>query len=321
VLGAILLLAESVGSSSSKKNLRSGKFGRMQRVMVESPSSTASLRGAVGSAIPFALYGTAWKKEKTAALVEKAIRAGFRGVDTACQPKHYNEKAVGEGISKAVAAGVVTRSDLFLQTKFTSLSGQDPSTVPYSKTAPLAEQVRQSLQVSLANLQTDYLDSWVLHSPMKTMEQTLTVWGEFESAVRSRQVVHIGLSNCYDVTVLSALYAKAEIKPRFLQNRFYRETSYDADIREFCKANGITYQSFWTLTANPEVLKSPAVREIAAKHGKTREQVWFAFVVRSGAMFLTGTTSDEHMAEDLEVPALAKALSAEDVSRIEALLL
>jgi len=41
------------------------------------------------------MYGTAWKKEKTAELVSLALKCGFRGIDTACQPKHYNEPGVG----------------------------------------------------------------------------------------------------------------------------------------------------------------------------------------------------------------------------------
>jgi diketogulonate reductase-like aldo/keto reductase len=40
--------------------------------------------------IPPVFYGTAWKKEKTAILVETALKQGFRAIDTACQPKHYN---------------------------------------------------------------------------------------------------------------------------------------------------------------------------------------------------------------------------------------
>lgn len=45
--------------------------------------------------IPQVFYGTAWKKGKTAELVEMALKLGFRGIDTACQPKHYNEPGVG----------------------------------------------------------------------------------------------------------------------------------------------------------------------------------------------------------------------------------
>ena len=50
-----------------------------------------------GVRMPPIIYGTAWKKDSTAALVEQAISLGFRGIDTACQPKHYNEAGVGDG--------------------------------------------------------------------------------------------------------------------------------------------------------------------------------------------------------------------------------
>ena len=51
-----------------------------------------------GVKMPRLIYGTAWKKDRTTNLVVKAIQAGFRGIDTACQPKHYNEKQVGGAI-------------------------------------------------------------------------------------------------------------------------------------------------------------------------------------------------------------------------------
>src|SRR5947209_3947968 len=93
--------------------------------------------------IPDFLYGTAWKEERTAALTEMAIRAGFRGIDTANQRKHYFEAGVGEGLAAAYRAGIVKRSDIFLQTKFTSLGGQDHR-LPYDPVAPPAAQVAQS---------------------------------------------------------------------------------------------------------------------------------------------------------------------------------
>jgi diketogulonate reductase-like aldo/keto reductase len=63
------------------------------------------------------IYGTAWKEERTAALTELAIRTGFRAIDTANQRKHF-EAAVGQGLAVTYREGVVTRADLFLQTKF-----------------------------------------------------------------------------------------------------------------------------------------------------------------------------------------------------------
>ena len=100
------------------------------------------------SGTPEFLYGTAWKEQRTAALTELALRSGFRGIDTANQRRHYSEAGVGEGLAAAYRAGVVTRGDLFLQTKFTYQRGQDHR-LPYDPAARLSVQVAQSLASSL----------------------------------------------------------------------------------------------------------------------------------------------------------------------------
>src|SRR5260221_1929509 len=117
-----------------------------------------------GPKIPSFIYGTAWKEERTAALTALALRAGFRAIDTANQRKHYFEAGVGEALVAAYREGIVTRVDLFLQTKFTSRDSQDHR-LPYNPAAAPAEQVAQSLASSLEHLHTDYLDSFVLHGP------------------------------------------------------------------------------------------------------------------------------------------------------------
>lgn len=67
---------------------------------------------------PDFFYGTAWKEDRTPALTELALRTGFRGIDTANQRRHYSEVGVGQGLAATYRAGVVSRADLFLQTKF-----------------------------------------------------------------------------------------------------------------------------------------------------------------------------------------------------------
>lgn len=64
--------------------------------------------------MPRLIYGTAWKKEETADLVYEAIKAGFRGIDTAAQPKHYREDLVAEGVKRAISEGIVSRKDLYV---------------------------------------------------------------------------------------------------------------------------------------------------------------------------------------------------------------
>jgi diketogulonate reductase-like aldo/keto reductase len=249
---------------------------------------------------PSIIYGTAWKKADTERLVSLALQIGFRGIDTACQPKHYDEAGVGAGIAARLRHGL-SRGDLYLQTKFTSLSGQDPNRIPYDSTAPLSDQVAQSTAASLKNLQTDYLDCVLLHSPMLTMGQTLSVWSTLESFVDKAQVRQLGISNCYRLAELEELYRAARIKPAVLQNRFYADTHYDGEIRAYCTENQIIYQSFWTLSANPHLLAQKTMTALATTHNKTPAEILFRYLTQIGIVPLTGTKSEAHMRQDLAI--------------------
>jgi diketogulonate reductase-like aldo/keto reductase len=70
--------------------------------------------GAAPTTLPVLIYGTAWKEDRTADLVFKALGAGFRAIDTAAQPKHYREDLVGDGIRRAIRAGKIRREDLYV---------------------------------------------------------------------------------------------------------------------------------------------------------------------------------------------------------------
>ncbi|HEV7717036.1 MAG TPA: aldo/keto reductase [Steroidobacteraceae bacterium] len=250
--------------------------------------------------IPNIIYGTAWKKERTEALVRLALAQGFRGIDTACQPKHYNEAGVGAAVAASVGPGLA-RGDLYLQTKFTPLSGQDPTRVPYDAQATLAEQVAQSFAVSQRNLQTSYVDALVLHSPLASREKTLEVWQAMEALVDSGGARRIGISNCYQLRELEALCRSARVQPAVVQNRFYAESGYDVEIRAFCREHNIVYQSFWTLSANPHILADETVRLLTLKYRRTPAQVLFRYLTLEGVAPLTGTQSEAHMREDLEI--------------------
>lgn len=273
---------------------------------------------ACGVKMPGIIYGTAWKKDATALLVEQAIRQGFRGIDTACQPKHYHEAGVGEGIANCLRAGMIDRPDLYLQSKFTPLDGHDPRQIPYDPKAKLGGQVEQSFQTSLKNLQTPYLDGLVLHSPLADLQQLLEVWQAMEQIFHRRDAKQLGISNCYDLQTLEFLYQHAEVKPVVLQNRFYAQTHYDRPLRHYCQQHGIIYQSFWTLTANLGLLAEGLVKSLAAKHQHSPEQVFFRYLTQIGIMPLTGTRSKSHMQEDLAI--FDFELSPDECQAVDALL-
>lgn len=255
--------------------------------------------------MPRLIYGTAWKKNSTAGLVAQALHAGFRGIDTAAQPKHYQEDLVGEGIRQALADGNVCREDLYLQTKYTSVYGQDVSNMPYKQNSSIPEQVRGSVASSLRNLRhsdsTDsaYLDCVVMHSPLPTIDATMQAWKTLEEFVPNR-VRTLGISNV-SFPILEALYSKSSVKPSVVQNRFYRATGYDADIRAFCATHSIIYQSFWTLTGNPQLLRAAPVLDLARAVAVDPAVALYGLVLGlDDIAILDGTTTQNHMRGDLE---------------------
>jgi diketogulonate reductase-like aldo/keto reductase len=268
-------------------------------------------------ALPDLLYGTAWKEDRTPALTELALRAGFRGLDTANQRRHYDEAGVGQGLAAAYGAGVVTRAGLFLQTKFTYRAGQDHR-LPYDPGADLATQVAQSMASSLEHLGTDHVDSYVLHGPASGAAWTADDDVAWDAMVRERAA---GRTRLLGVSNVSRRHldqmARAGLQPDVVQNRCFARLGWDRDVRTFCRERAIAYQGFSLLTANPGVLRHPLVAGIAAREAATPAQVVFAFARAVGMVALTGTSDPEHMRQDLASRDLA--LGAGEVAAIESL--
>jgi diketogulonate reductase-like aldo/keto reductase len=269
-------------------------------------------------AIPDFLYGTAWKEDRTAALTELAIRSGFRAIDTANQRKHYFEAAVGEGLAAAYRAGLVTRADFFLQTKFTYQDGQDDR-LPYDPTATLSIQVAQSMASSLEHLCTDHVDSFVLHGPASRSHWTTDDFETWQAMIKERDAGRtrlLGVSNISLAQLQQMARADAE-PPAFVQNRCYAIRGWDSDVRAFCREHNIIYQGFSLLTANKAVLHHPVVTDLAEKINATPAQVIFVFARQVGMLPLTGTSSADHMRQDLESRSLD--LPPDAVDAIEAI--
>ena len=269
--------------------------------------------------LPSFMYGTAWKKEATTHLVQSAVAAGFAAIDTANQLIHYQEALVGDALL-ALAKQGIARDRLFLQTKFTSVGGQDHRT-PYDASADPATQVRQSFDSSLAHLHTEYVDSYVVHGPYQRQglgKADWEVWAAMEGIYQSGKAKMIGISNV-TAEQLTKLCEQAKTKPMVVQNRCYAVLGWDKAVREICRAHGIIYQGFSLLTANGAVLADPAVRAIAARLGAGIAQVIFRFAMQIGMLPLTGTTNPQHMNEDLQAERFA--LSPEDIQRIETIAL
>jgi diketogulonate reductase-like aldo/keto reductase len=114
---------------------------------------------------------------------------------------------------------------------------------------------------------------------------------------------------------LTALIEQAAVKPMVVQNRCYANRGWDREVREICREHGIMYQGFSLLTANMPVLRHPPVASIARKLGVGTPQVVFRFAMQAGMVPITGTTSEQHMLEDLGIYRVA--LSEDEVQFME----
>ena len=270
--------------------------------MSESSHRISKLVNHRGIKVPTFLYGTAWKEDQTEALTLLAIESGFAGIDTANQRRHYYEAGVGKALQKALSENNKQRSDFFLQTKFTYAAGQDHR-LPYDPKADYTTQVRQSFESSLDHLNTTYVDSYILHGPAASQglnDADWEVWRAMENLQKSGSVKLLGVSNiAYDQ--LELLLEKSEVKPAFVQNRCYARTRWDKRIRALCHANDIIYQGFSLLTANSAELNRPELVDISNRLGCSPAQVVFRFALQVGMIPLTGTSSKNHMQEDLAI--------------------
>jgi diketogulonate reductase-like aldo/keto reductase len=187
--------------------------------------------------------------------------------------------------------------------------------MPYSTSQSLEEMIHTSIASSFANLQTSantedtYLDCLVLHSPLPSIGETQKAWQVFSSYV-PHKIRALGISNT-SYGVLQHLYNEMPVKPAVVQNRFYAETQWEVPLRRFCREKGIIFQSFWTFTGNPKLMRTRPVvglaQELRRLGVKDAEVVALYTLVLGleGIAVLDGTTQSERMKADLEGLELA----------------
>lgn len=151
-----------------------------------------------GMKMPSVGLGTYPMKE--ADVFEKAItEGGYRHIDTASM--YANEEFIGEGVQRAIAAGVVKREDLFIVTKLWHTEYADPEA---------------ALRSSLAKLKTEYVDCYLIHWPNNLDSDSKkpfhVLWAEMEQLVEKGLTKSLGVSN-FSVQLLSDLLCYAKIKP------------------------------------------------------------------------------------------------------------
>jgi 2,5-diketo-D-gluconate reductase A len=233
-----------------------------------------------GRQIPQLGLGVYKVEDDTAArIVEGAIDAGYRHVDTA--KLYFNEAGVGAG----VRASGIPREELFVTTKvWNDDHGYD--------------ETLRAFDASLNLLGMDYVDLYLIHWPAPKQNRYLDTWRALESLKRDGRARSIGVSN-FTTAHLENLLANSvetpvinqvEIQP-WLQQR---------ELRDFDAAHGIVTES-WAPLARGRVLGDPTLEAIGEKHGKSSAQVVLRWHVQQGLVVIPKSNSIDRIRENSRV--------------------
>jgi D-xylose reductase len=285
--------------------------------------NTPALRLATASQMPVIGLGL-WKVDNAAAaaLIEEAVRAGWRHFD--CASDYGNEAEVGAGLQKVLQSGGVRREDLWVTSKLWN-------------TNHAAEHVRHGCERSLRDLRLDYLDLYLIHFPialayippekrypagwffdpeaadprMKPVRVPISeTWGAMEELQKAGLVKNIGVSN-FGTSLLRDMLAVAKTPPAVLQVEMHPYLTQEKLVR-FCREEKIAVTAFSPLgapsyvplgmaTESDSAMNEKVVRDAAARHKKTPAQIVLRWAVQRGTAAIPKTTKPERLRENLNI--------------------
>ncbi len=227
--------------------------------------------------------------------VGKALQLGYRHIDTA--EKYDNEAEIGKAIKG------FPREKLFITSKV-SAENLEPG------------RLFESLNSSLAKLQTDYLDLYLIHWPGNStpVERTFEA---FKQAQESGKIREAGISNFFIHHLDSALPAARKVGLAITVNQVeFHPLLNDAKLLEYCRENGLLVTAYSPL-ARGKALKNAVIREVAAKHGKTPAQISLKWAIQKGAAAIPKSASASHLEENINI--FDFNLDEEDTGGIDAI--
>ena len=233
--------------------------------------------GARIPAIGFGTYGM--EREDMLRMIPAALEGGFRHIDTA--QIYRNELEVGEC---TVSSGI-SRSELFITTKVWVANYPE-------------RRFAASVDESLKNLRTDYIDLLLLHWPHDGVPLADQI-GLLNDTVKVGKVRHIGVSNFNRQLLDQAIRLSAA---PLVTNQFeYHPYLNQSLLADATRKAGLAVTAYCAMAVG-RVLGDPTIAEIAANHGRTIPQVVLRWLLQqSNVIALSRTTNPDRISENLAV--------------------
>jgi len=235
--------------------------------------------------------------DDTEQAVTTALEAGYRHLDTS--QMYGNEKQVGAAVTRSG----LERGEVFITTKLGNDSHEP-------------DDARRAFEGSLAALDTDYVDLFLIHWPLPTRYggDFVSTWGVLEELYRQGRARSVGVSN-FQPHHLRRLHQEGEITPAVDQIEVNPYLTQD-DVRAFCAGHQITIEA-WSPLGRGRLLADPTIEEIAGRAGRTPAQVVLRWHIQRGDVVFPRSVTPERVRENFAI--FDFELSGGDVAEISAL--
>jgi 2,5-diketo-D-gluconate reductase A len=217
--------------------------------------------------------------EKTQEVVESALSAGYRHIDTAAA--YNNERGVGA----AIAASDLARDELYVTTKLWNANHQH-------------DKALAAFDESLDKLGLDYVDLYLIHWPLPMFDEYVDAWKALEEIAASGRAKAIGVSNFLE-DHLQRLFDETEVVPAVNQIELHPEFQ-QRDLQQFCTDHGIAVEA-WSPLASGQIVDREDVRAVAEKYGKTAAQVTLRWHLDEGRIVIPKSNNPERQRENFDI--------------------
>jgi len=217
--------------------------------------------------------------DDTQRVVEEALAAGYRHIDTAAA--YRNEKGVGA----AVAASAIPREEIFVTTKlWNEQQGFDSAL--------------EGIESSLGRLGMDHVDLYLIHWPVPTQDRYVETWKAFERIREEGRARTIGVSN-FRIEDLERLGRETETVPTVNQVELHPRF-HQSELRSWHAEHGVATEA-WSPLGQGALLGEPVVVEIAERHGRTPAQAILRWHLQLGNVVIPKSVTPERIRENIEL--------------------
>ncbi|CAI2347382.1 unnamed protein product [Caenorhabditis sp. 36 PRJEB53466] len=248
------------------------------------------------------------KEEILRGVIDVGLKEGYRFIDTA--QVYKNEAAIGRILEKLLPQNGLNREDIWITSKLSPLNAG-------------AKSARKSIENSLKNLKTSYLDLLLIHWPGSSLKsenpknKTLREesWKVMTEMMEEGKLKAIGVSN-FEICHLDELRKVSEVIPAVNQVEYHPHFHQD-DLVEYCREKGIHFQAYSSLgspTYRENLSKDPLILELADKYNVEIPVLLLGFAYWQGISVLPRTTNTNHITSNFAVTKLA--LLKEDIDRL-----